>query len=324
MRRLFIILCAASFLNTAADISRAQTHAKISVRVMAEATAQNERLTLGDIAEVRGDENSVKLLRRVELGYAPNVGAVRELAREKILLSIIAAGFASDQIEFLSPSTVIIRRAAQLIDESLLREAIEKTTLAELNANGATAHLVRLDLPSKVEVAAGKASVRASIGAVQDYFAPFIVSVEIAVDNRVVQRFPATVQVEAFAPVLVAARDIAAGTRLRADAVKAEVRRITRPPSFYFHDAASLRGFAARCALASGEAITRDALAAEIIVKPGEAVKIIGESEKLNITVAGEARAAGRVGDRIQVKNLQSGALLQAVVVDEGLVKVHF
>jgi flagella basal body P-ring formation protein FlgA len=42
------------------------------------------------------------------------------------------------------------------------------------------------------------------------------------------------------------------------------------------------------------------------------------------LVVQGEARGSGRVGDRILVKNLQSGLMFQAVIVDEGIVSVKF
>jgi len=85
-----------------------------------------------------------------------------------------------------------------------------------------------------------------------------------------------------------------------------------------------LRGVAVRQAIAKGEPLMTDNLVAEMIVKPGDQVRIIGQSGSLYIEVKGEARSAGRVGDRIQVRNTQSGILLQATVEDEGLVRVHF
>jgi flagella basal body P-ring formation protein FlgA len=124
--------------------------------------------------------------------------------------------------------------------------------------------------------------------------------------------------------VIVAARDLAPDSRVRREDVAIEVRRLERAASFYVRDFAGVRARSVRRAVARGEAITTEALVAEIIIKPGDPVRISGESGAVQILVAGEARASGRVGDRIQVKNLQSGALLQAVVVDEGLVRVRF
>jgi flagella basal body P-ring formation protein FlgA len=111
---------------------------------------------------------------------------------------------------------------------------------------------------------------------------------------------------------------------LRQDSYKTEVKRLERPLTHYISDPERLRGMAVRRAMARGEAITTDAISSEIVVRPGDQVRIIGQSGALQLMVNGEARAAGRIGDRIQVKNLQSGALLQAIVADEGVVRIRF
>lgn len=302
------------------------------VRVAAEVTAQGELLTLGELAEVvaKNAETAAKL-RAVSLGYAPNVGAVREIQRERIALAIAAAGFTAEAVRLESPAIIRIRRAAQAIEPGLIREAVERVTLAELLASGATARLVRLDLPAIIEAPAGRVEVRASTGTVRDLFAPFTVFVELWVDGRISNRFAVTAQLEAHAPVLVATKDLAAGTRARRDDFTMLVRRLERPATAYIRDLNRLRGLTLRRAVARGETLLAEALLADIIIKPGDAVRIMAESSGagatggcLQIVVEGEARGAGRIGERIPVRNKISGALLQARIVDEGLVRVDF
>lgn len=301
------------------------TPAQTVVRVAAETIAQQDRLTLGDLAKVQAEApETVTRLRAVSLGYAPNVGMTREIARERLTLAIAAAGFAEGAVRLEAPAVILIRRAAQVVDSLLIREAIEHATLDALNASGATARLSRLDFPAQVEAPAGQIEIRASAGQVRDVFSPFTVFVELWQEGRVVKRFNATAQVEAFAPILVVAREIAANTRLRQDSFKTEVKRLERPLNQYVTDPAALRGMAVRRAMARGEAIMTDAINSEIVVRPGDQVRIIGQSGALQLIVTGEARAAGRIGDRIQVKNSQSGALLQAIVADEGVVRIRF
>lgn len=298
---------------------------RAEVSVAAETIAQGERLTLGDVAEIHStDAATVERLRAVALGYTPNVGAVRELTREKIQLSIAAAGFSADSVTLQAPAVAIIKRAAQTVAPEMLREAVERAVLSELQAMGATAQLVRLDLPESIEVPSGKVEARVIPGRVKDYFAPFITSIELLVDGRVIRRLSATAQIIAQAPVLVAAHDLTERTRIRDGDVRVEMRRLERSVSIYIRDTERLRGAAVTRTIASGEPIMTDAIYADIIIKPGDPVRIVGESGAVSLNVAGEARAAGRVGDRIQVKNLQSGVLLQAIVVDEGLVRVRF
>ncbi len=263
-------------------------------------------------------------LRSVALGYAPNVGAVRELARERVLLAIAAAGFSTSEVVVEAPPVIFIRRAGQAVEASLVRAAVERAAFLKLSSAGDTVRLVRLDLPANIEVPTGAVETRATLGGVRDLFAPFVVAIEILVDGRVVRRLSATAAVEAHAPVAVAAHDLAAGARIREEDVRIEVQRLSRPVGSYVREASKLRGMSVARPVARGEAVTRDVLEAVIVVRPGDAVRVTGESGKFSIAVAGEARGAGRVGDRIQVKNIQSGTLIQAIVVDEGLVSVRF
>lgn len=295
------------------------------VLVATETVMKSDRIRLGDIAQVlSGDTEAKERLRKIELGYAPDIGAIRELTLEKIALAIRAAGLPAGTVSVEGPPMAFIKRATQVIDPSAVREAVERVVLKDLRAMGAAARLVRLDLPPTIEVASGATEVRASTGKGCDLFSPFIASIEIWNEERVIKRFTVMAQAEAFAPVLVAARDLPAGTRVREQDVKAEPRRINRLVSNYVRDAKALRGVALKRGLALGDPLTNDALFADIAVKPGDMVRVIGRSGLLYLEVKGEARSAGRVGDRVQVKNVQTGVILQAVVENEGVVRVHF
>ena len=295
------------------------------VRVRAECVARKDRLLLGDLAEIfSADPEAAEHLRAIALGYAPDVGALRELSKEKIALAIAAAGFPAGTVELEAPPIAVIRREAQVIDLSLVREAVERATLSELQSKGATARLVKLDLPSRIEAQTGAVEVRAALGGARNLFTPFTVSIELWIDGRIARRLSTTAQVEAYAPVLVASHDLAEKTRLRSADFVVEVKRLDRDAHAYVNDPIQLRGVLLTRGLARGEAITTNAFVPDIVVKAGDPVRIVGESGALKILVAGEARANGHVGDRIQVKNLQSGMLFQAVIVDEGLVSVRF
>lgn len=319
-----LMLIAFAFVKSA-HAQAANSGTQPVVQVAAESLAQQDRLTLGDVAAVRADEaETAARLRAVALGFAPNVGTVREIKREQLALAISAAGFAAGTVQLNSPAVILVRRTAQTLDLALVREEIERVTLGELNASGATARLSRLDLPAEVEAPTGQIEIRATTSTVRDWFAPFTVFVELRQEGRVVKRFNVTAQVEAFASVFVAAQEIAANTRLRTEHIKQEIKRLERPLSNYITEAERLRGMAARRDFRRGDALTTEALSSEIVVHPGDQVRVIGQSGALQIIVSGEARAGGRIGDRIQVKNLQSGTLLQAVIVDEGVVRVQF
>ena len=60
------------------------------------------------------------------------------------------------------------------------------------------------------------------------------------------------------------------------------------------------------------------------LVKRGDIVAIIAESENLKITTLGKAREKGGKGDRIKVVNLDSDEDIFARVVDSKTVRVTF
>lgn len=299
--------------------------ANLTVRVATESVVNSDKLTLGDIAEVKATESeALERVRAINLGYAPNVGTVREIERERISLALSAAGFSENMVTLAAPSVAYVRRASQTVEQTVLREAVEKSLLAQMNAQGVEAKLTRLELPASIELPMGKFDVRTGTSGIKDYFTSFSVSLDLLIDNRVVKRLMANAQIEAKALVAIARRDLDAGVRLQTGDVEFQSSTITRPLSAYLRDPKRLRGVSLRSPLQRGSALTADLLVSEFVVKPGDTVRIIGQSGKLQVIVLGEARTSGRIGDRIQVKNTQSGVTLQATVTDEGEVRVIF
>ena len=321
----FFILHPSSFILASPSFILAAASPRATVRVKAESIARSDSLRLGDIADVQANEPQLAIqLQAIALGYAPQVGAVRVLTKQRIALAISAAGFSPEVVDMQAPAITLIRREAQTVDPALVRRVVERSLIAMFQSVGAKAGITRLDLPSSIEVPTGSLQVRASFAVVKTLFSPFQVSLEFWVDGRLFKRMSVNAQAEAFAPVLVAARDLGSRTRVREGDIKTEVRPLVRDASLYFSEFTRLRGASLVHSLARGEAITADSLVADVVVKPGDPVRIVGQLGAVSILVMGEARAAGHVGDRIQVKNLQSGLLFQAVVVDEGVVSVRF
>lgn len=302
----------------------AYAQARVNLRLPAEAKVQNDTFTLGEIAQISGDGEKAKRLQAISLGYAPNIGMTRELAKEKISLAIAAAGFSAGDFALDSPPTVRIQRAGQQVGQRWIRETVEKSILSQFTENKVEARIMRLDLPEKIDVPIGDISVRTNLSGVQNLFAPFALSIEIRVNDTVVRRLAANVEVEAFAEVFVAAKDLPMDTKISEDDVRLEKRRLEKPLTSYLREPENLRGIKLIKTLGNGSVLTSDTYVAGTVVRAGDLVRIVGQSGRMQITVNGEARTSGKIGDRIAVKNSQSNLVIQATVVDEGLVKVYF
>jgi len=297
---------------------------KTTVSVSPETTVSGERILLSDIARISGTEETMKRLKNISLGYAPNVGLMREISRSQILLSISAAGFAEGEISLDAPLKTLIRRAGQTITREQMREVIEKSLNERFTNENTEAQIKRIETPENILAPQGSVEIRPNFSSLQNYFQTFSMPVEILVDGKSWRRFSASVEIEAFSDVLIANRDLTANAKISASDVVSERRRITKPLSTYLREGVNLRGLTLLKNVSAGTEITSDLFVSSVVIKSGDTVQIEAQSGKLKIVIAGEARASGRIGDRIAVKNLQSGAILQAFVVDEGLVRINF
>lgn len=297
---------------------------KATVRVAPETTVEIDRIELGAIAQISGDLEKCERLKKISLGYAPNVGMTREIAFGQIVLALDAAGFSESEITLNCPEKILVRRAGQEISQTQIRDAIEKSVLNQFSENKVEARITRLDTPAKIQAPIGKIEIRANALSVRNLFEKFSLPVEIRVDGKLFRTLAATVEIEAFAEIFVAAKDLSANAKITESDVRLEKRRLEKPIQNYLRDAEKLRGVMLMKNIANGVEITIDSFISAVVIKSGDTIRIEARSGNLKLIVTGTARSSGKIGDRIAVKNSQSGAIIQAIVVDEGLVKIAF
>lgn len=301
--------------------SHAQT--RLAIHVFPETSVTTDQIELGAISKITGESDVCGRLGRIGLGYAPNVGMTREIMRDQITMALSAAGISSAEVALDAPPRVLIHRVGQTVAPDEIRGAIKLALMKQFSTDQITADITGLTIPDKIEVPVGNLDIRVGAVNIRDMFSSFSLPVEVAVAGRTVRRFAATVTVEAFGDVVVAAADLTANSKLMPGDLRLEKRRLERSAANYIRDPARLHGVVMTRSVASGTVITSDLFVAGIVIRSGDAVRIEAQSGNLKFIIRGEARGSGRIGDRIAVKNSQSGAILQAVVVDEGLVRIN-
>ena len=119
--------------------------------------------------------------------------------------------------------------------------------------------------------------------------------------------------------VLVAAADVATGSTLALADVKLERRDISAVADSVATPA-QVAGMATKRQLRTGELLRAGALAAPMLVKRGEAVRIVARREQVEVTMAGEAMDAGARDALVRVRNA-NGAVIRTRVVAPGTVE---
>jgi len=117
------------------------------------------------------------------------------------------------------------------------------------------------------------------------------------------------------AEVVTAARDLRAGEVIDATAVTLERRDLVAPAEA-ISDPALVVGKTSRRVLRSGQLVSRRWLVEPLLVRRGADVTILARDVGVEVRVAGEALAAGRRNEIIQVRNKTNGNVIRARVID--------
>ncbi|OWQ87978.1 flagella basal body P-ring formation protein FlgA [Roseateles terrae] len=120
------------------------------------------------------------------------------------------------------------------------------------------------------------------------------------------------------AEVLVVVQAVSAGQAVSEDAVQLQRRDISQTL-----DAISTldTGLAARTSLRPGQVLQKRLLVAAVLVRRGDAVRILANRDGVRVEAQGEALDSGARQGVIRVRNLNSGRIIQARVLEAGLVE---
>lgn len=299
---------------SAADGASAQVSFRPNVEVRAAV------LRLGELAQIQcSDPKLGELLRGVELGVSPLVGASRPFTVAYTRVRLRAMGVRDEQITLLGPETVTVTRAAQ----SVPGDALAKIACAAVEPLAAGA-LVRVGTPPRdLTLGQGELLLKAR----EPHFYPGASSSSVGVEIYVDQHLETTIFVDVRllrrTQVVVAARNLPAGTILtQSDLRVAEVPQ--EPGVVPMADPGLAVGRQLSVALDEGRPVPSMQLRAVSIVKYGARVKVICRSGSVAVVCTGEALQDGVMGQIIRVRNTASLQDFTARVVGSNQLEMVF
>jgi flagella basal body P-ring formation protein FlgA len=122
------------------------------------------------------------------------------------------------------------------------------------------------------------------------------------------------------AEVVVANGDVPAGRPLAAGDVGLQRRDVTALPDALSDPDAAI-GRSSRRALHTGDPLRRGQLIDAVVVKRGDAVRIVARNGEVEVTAAGSAMEAGASGAVIRVRNERNGIVIRGRVIGAGVVE---
>lgn len=124
-------------------------------------------------------------------------------------------------------------------------------------------------------------------------------------------------------PSVLAAEDLAAGKPIRASQIRIETVDAGPFSESGLASFDEIAGLALRRPIRAGQAIPRSALEAATDVTRGDMVNLEAHFGAALLRAEVRAEASGRIGDRIQVRNVESGKIFRAKVLRKDFVVVE-
>lgn len=134
----------------------------------------------------------------------------------------------------------------------------------------------------------------------------------------------ATAQAHVFLPAVHAEGIIDRGQTIRPNDIRLERINIAKARRGYYNRLDEVIGMAAKRRIRAGQTITPSLLEQAMAVKRGEPVKIVASNDGIEASASGEALGDGQPGDVIRVRNTRSGKVIDAKVIEEGVVTSTF
>ncbi|MBW1745592.1 MAG: flagellar basal body P-ring formation protein FlgA [Deltaproteobacteria bacterium] len=320
-----LILCLSLFsfiLEISANLSAA---GMTSIRVLKKAEIEDDKMLLGKIAMIKGEDSElVQKLRAIVVGSAPLPGKSRRIDEHYIKIRLKQNGVDLSRIILQVPEKNEISRG--FIEIS--RERIEKIAMdfiyKKIPYERNRARVKEIRINRSVVLPKGSVTCKVVSPPNMDFFGLIPLSISFNVNGRFQKKVSVTVDIEVLTEVVVTKRPIGRYKMITEDDICLQKRDMSNLSSNIITNSEDVLGKRAKRTINAKTVLRADLVEFPFLVRRGDIVSIIAESDSLRITALGEVKEKGRKGQRIRVVNLDSKKGIYARVLDSNTVVVNF
>lgn len=311
---LFII---AGLLTLALDAA-----AQISVNFQAKANVPGPRILLADIATIAPAGLEADTIGQLPVGLAPAPGMGKELSTVAVITSLRNRPETA-KVDWQGSETIAVFRQGNRISQEQLQQIIADY-LHENSAKFPKTEIrfTSTRLPEELTVPTGKLSWKVTPSH-PEILGSSSFSITFTVDGKTAGNCLLRGKLEALADVATAEVTLHKGDLITKDKISLKQQNIgglDRP----FLTIEQIFGMQVARTVNAGKAIEQKHIVSPPLIKDGDQVKIFARKGELQISTSGTAKANGRLGETIRVKNVSSNKLIYCRVDGPGIVSVEF
>ena len=298
--------------------------AKTTVRVLEQAKVRSKIVRLGEISKIKGeDAQLVEALKSVMLGKAPQPGEIREISGHYIEAKIRQNDIDSTNLMLNLPEKIEVVREAVTVSSREIEEITKQFILKKMPWHP---EQVTISVPpvKSINLAAGKITHEVASRKKEDYLGATNLSLVFMVNGRVEKKLWVNAHIDVTKKVVVSNNSLRRHYVIKKEDIRLEKMNLAELPANVITNPVEVIGKMTRRVIDPNLPMRINFLEVPPLVKRGDLVTIVAESDTLKITTQGFVTEDGCEGEMVRVINTNSRKDVYARVVDSRTVEIDF
>jgi len=297
----------------------------LDIRIKESVTVKGDRILLGEIASFDPeDDPRIAELAKIEVASAPSPGNAFSLNSRFLNNKIGSAVGDKEDISVKVPADLMVRRAAQFVSDSQLKEIFKEYILDHAPWDEKRMTFESINTPGDIALPEGELHWTVREMGNQSYAGNVPLVLGFSVDGKLIRRVSLSGKISVSQEVIKTARRIERGQLIsKEDLIPVTENRLRLRKDLLtgLDEAIGKRSVRS---IQAGQIMTAQMIEDPPLVSKGNRVLIKAENEVIRVTVPGTVLGDGRMGDQVKVVNSSSGKESFATVKGPELVEVSF
>jgi len=296
-----------------------------TVQIFERSEVKYDKIRLGEIAKIKSEDSALlKKLSEIFIAKSPLPGKSRHIDESLIRNRLQQNDIDLSQIRLRVPKKVEVSRSFIEISKKKIEKIVLDFVYDIVPWEKEQVRIKKICVSDSAFLPQGKITYKVVAPRKTDFLGNVPLSVLFKVNQHLEKKIWATVNIEVLTDMVVTKRPLRRYQMITEDDIYLKKMDLSKMKSNAVSAFEEVLGKRTKRAIKTNEVLRTDHIELPPLVRRGDVVSIIAESNGLRITALGEVRKKGCRGERIKVLNLDSKKCIYANVLDSNTVRVDF
>ncbi len=294
-----------------------------TVRLLDQATVAGPDITLGDVAQLAGDEKPfLDRLGRMVLEQAAPVGSSVVLNRSAVNSALSREGYSTGAVVWEGSDACRVLTQVQDVSPDQLLESAKLFIRVQTGEDAKNLDIKLLSPTKSIKMPAGKLEIHFRPSLIGQYEGVQILTAECSTDGHAGRVIPVRLNTQIFRLVVVTKKEVRKGEKFTNANIGFDRLPSDKVSKGTLQKLEDVLGRSAGMDLKAGTPVRFSEINDPPMIHRGEVVQGLVITGNVEISVSVRAQTDGRAGEEIVVENTDTHKVLRAKVLDENKVQI--